>query len=193
MDVKKIKEAKTDVDIHPLIAKRWSPLAFADKMISDNQMKELFEAARWAASAYNEQPWHYAYAFRGTEGFDTLWNCLAEGNQPWTRHASVLVAAMIKTNFSSNGKPNPWAKHDLGLANAQLLMQAGSNDIYGHMMAGFDAAALSASLSIEATMQPVCMMALGFLGDPEQLGEGYKKRETSPRSRFSIDDFTTII
>ena len=188
-----VKTPVTDYDVHPLITNRWSPRAFADKAIDDEQLLELFEAARWAPSAFNEQPWKYVYAHKGSQGFDQLWDCLTVGNQPWTRHASVLVVAMIHTNYQKNGIPNAWAQHDLGLANAQLFLQATYRNIYGHMMAGFDQSKLTELLSLDSTTQPICMMALGYLGDPEHLEEPYKAREMSRRTRKPVNEFVTLL
>ena len=190
MDSIRIKTPIVQTDIHPLIQKRWSPLAFADKPISEGQMEELFEAAAWAPSAFNEQPWEYVYAHRGTEGFEKLWSCLAQGNQPWTKSASVLLVALYKNTFSRNGKPNPWGSHDLGMASAQLLLQAVHRDIYGHLMAGFDKAKLSALLNLEENVSPVCMGALGYLGHAESLDGAFKTRELSARSRQPVSVFT---
>lgn len=188
-----IKAAKTQAAVHPLIKKRWSPLSFSDQAIPDEKMQELFEAARWAASAYNEQPWEYVYAHKGTPGFDDLWNCLMGGNQPWTKKAAVLVVAIARNTFSMNGKPNNWAMHDLGMANAQLLLQAAENDIYGHLMAGFEPDKVNDLLQLSENQQPVCMGALGYLGDPEELEEAYKSRELAPRSRKEVSEFITAL
>ena len=184
-----IKEAKVNTDVHPLIQKRWSPLAFTDKAISDNQLEELFEAASWAASAYNEQPWEYIYAHRGTKGFAKLWKCLAEGNQPWTKSASAIFVALKRDTFSKNGKPNSWAAHDLGMANAHLMLQAVHRDIYGHFMAGFDVSSVRMTFDIGESVTPICMGVLGYLGDADDLGEAYKVRELSPRSRKPVLSF----
>ena len=184
-----IKKPTIHTDIHPLIQKRWSALSFADKAIGEAQMEELFEAASWAASAYNEQPWQYIYAHRGTEGFENLWLCLNEGNQPWTKAASVLFVAIHKNTFSNNGKHNDWASHDLGMANAQLLLQAVHRDIYGHLMAGFDKDTLRQVLNLDEDCTPVCMGALGYLGDENALAGSYKTREQSPRSRNPVSKF----
>lgn len=189
MESIKIKKPVVQTDIHPLIQKRWSPLSFAEKSIDEAQMEELFEAASWAASAYNEQPWHYTYAHRGTDGFDQLWSCLSEGNQPWTKSASVLFAAIHKNTFSNNGKTNDLASHDLGMANAQLLLQAVHRDIYGHLMAGFDKNKLRQVLNLDEDFTPVCMGALGYLGDGNALIGTYKTREQSPRSRKPVSTF----
>lgn len=182
MESLKIKISQANADIHPLIQKRWSPLAFAVKAITDEQLEELFEAASWAASAYNEQPWKYIYAHKGTEGFEKLWSCLAEGNQPWTKSASVLFAAIHRNTFKKNGKVNSWAAHDLGMANAQLLLQAVHRDIYGHLMAGFDKERLHQILNLPEDSSSVCMGTLGYLGDVDSLTDNYKIREQSPRS-----------
>lgn len=179
--------------IHPLIQKRWSPRAFSEKAISDDTLGQLFEAARWAASAFNEQPWQYVYAKRGTAGFDQLLDCLVFGNQVWAKSAAVLMAAMVKRNLSQTGQPNHWATHDLGLANAQLLLQAADLDIYGHMMAGFDKDKLVTKLELDNSIQPVCMMALGYLGEAGQLEEPYLSRELAPRKRKSITSFTKVL
>lgn len=182
----KIKKPTVQTDVHPIIQKRWSPLSFADRLIEESQMEELFEAASWAASAYNEQPWRYVYAHRGTAGFEQLWSCLAEGNQPWTKSASVLFVAIHKNTFSNNGKPNAWASHDLGMANAQLLLQAVHRDIYGHLMAGFDREKIAQLLNLEEDSSPLCMGALGYLGSEDVLTGSYKNREQSPRSRKPV-------
>ena len=187
------KTPKTEAEIHPLIAKRWSPRSFSNKPITKEQMNELFEAARWAASANNEQPWEYAYAFKDTDGFEKLWNCLMPGNQPWTKQASVLVVALKRNTFAKNGNPNPWAEHDLGLANAQLFIQATHRDIYGHMMAGFDKEKTKQTLALNEDVEPVCIFALGYLGEAESLEEPYLSRELAPRNRNSVEQFTKVI
>ena len=185
-----IKAPEVAYNIHPLIQKRWSPRSFSDQEIAPEQLNELFEAARWAASANNEQPWQYVYAFRGTPAFEQLWNCLKPGNQPWTKDAAVLIVSIERKTFAKNGNANPWSTHDVGMANAQLMLQAADRDIYGHMMAGFDAAQTAALLQLSEEQKPVCMIALGYLGEAEALEEPYKTRELAPRSRHSITEFT---
>ena len=188
-----IKEAQAHYDLHPLIAKRWSPRSFTDQVITEDQMHELFEAASWAPSAFNEQPWVYSYALRGTAGFNTLWNCLKAGNQFWAQSAACLFVAYYRKTIRRNGKINSWGEHDLGLANAQLLLQALHRNIYGHLMAGFDKPRLIETLNIDENLEPVCMGALGYLGNADQLPEPLFTRETAPRSRKSLDEFVTRI
>lgn len=185
-----VKTPETEHEVHSLITKRWSPRSFSDRKIEAEQLNQLFEAARWAASANNEQPWQYVYAHRGTAGFDQLWEALMPGNQPWTKQAAVLVVAIQRNTFAKTGKANPWATHDLGLANAQLMLQAAHQEIYGHMMAGFDAAKIKGALQLEEDQKPVCLIALGYLGEAEALEEPYLSRELSPRNRLSINEFT---
>ncbi|MEM9544860.1 MAG: nitroreductase family protein [Bacteroidota bacterium] len=184
-----IKIPKTQVALHPLIAKRWSPLAFSERRIEKDTMDELFTAASWAASAYNEQPWRYYYAQRGSQSFDDLWSCLAKGNQPWTRDAAILLVACTTISFSANDKINSNASHDLGMANAQLLLQAVHRDIYGHLMAGFDKEKVTQYLNLDANTNVVCVGALGYMGTPEQLEGNYRTRELKARSRNSLDQF----
>lgn len=181
------KATQTKLEIHPLIEKRWSPRAFADKPISEEQVQELLEAARWSASSMNEQPWRYVYAFKNTPGFEKLWECLMPGNQPWAKNAAVLMAAMYKKTFSRNGRINTSAQHDLGMANAQMILQAAHRDIYAHMMGGFDKEQTKHLLELDQDIEPVCIIALGYLGDPEQLQEPYQTRELASRARLPIN------
>ena len=183
------KQPETAHDIHHLIAKRWSARAFSDRPISEEVVKSLFEAARWAPSAFNEQPWQYVYAHHGTEGFKKLLSCLSSGNQVWADSAAVLFVSLQRKYFNNNGKENPWACHDLGLANAQLLLQAVHYDIYGHLMAGFDKSMIKSALDLNLKSEPLCMGALGYLAKAEELPEPYKSRELSERNRQPQEDF----
>lgn len=183
------KTAPSTFPINDLIAKRWSPRSFSEKNISTAAIESIFEAARWAPSAGNEQPWEYIYAQKGTPGFDLLWHCLAIGNQPWTKNANVLVAAIARTTFAKLGKHNHFAEHDLGMANAQLFLQAASMDIYCHPMGGFDKIKLKETLQLSETQEPVCMIAMGYMASPEQLEEPFRSRETAERTRKPIKEF----
>ncbi|MEQ8706773.1 MAG: nitroreductase family protein [Phaeodactylibacter sp.] len=185
------KTAQTESAVHPLIKKRWSPRAFAERPINDQDLAALFEAASWAASSYNEQPWQYLYAHRADEaGFNRLLSCILEGNRAWAQGASVLVLSLAQANLARTGKPNRHYFHDTGAANTNFLLQAADMDIYGHMMGGFDFQKTVAEFDLEEGLEPVCFMALGYLGDPEQLEEPLRSREQAPRSRKSVDTFT---
>src|SRR3954451_1297373 len=118
------KQATPDHPIHELLARRWSPYAFADRPVPEDDLRSLFEAARWAASSYNEQPWRYVVATKADpEQFARLLSCLVEGNQAWAEAAPVLALGCTSLNFALNGKPNAAAAHDLGIASASLTLE----------------------------------------------------------------------
>lgn len=188
-----IKAPSLDFDIHPLLQKRWSPLSFSEESISKEQIQELFEAARWAASANNEQPWRYLYALRGTAGFDRVWEGLLPGNQVWANSAAALVVSLYRKNFQRNNQSNPWAMHDVGMANAQLVLQATHRDIYTHMMAGFDRDKLTQTLGLDEETEIMAVLALGYLGEDTNLPDKYRARERSKRQRLSIHEFTQAL
>ncbi len=159
-------EAPVDHSILEIIRKRWSPRSFSDKNISQDDLNKIFEAARWSASAGNIQPWNYVYAFKGTEGFKKLFDCLDDGNRKWNKNAAVLIASIAKKT-TAKGEPNDWAQHDTGMADAHLLLQATSMDIYAHPMAGFYKEKVIEKLQLDAEYEPICMIALGYLDVPE--------------------------
>ena len=131
------KRAKPDHPIHELLASRWSPYGFADRPVSDDDLRSLFEAARWAPSSYNEQPWRYIVATKANpEEFERLLSCLVEGNQAWAKAAPVLALGCTSLNFVRNGKPNAAAVHDLGLASASLVLEATARGLFVHQMIG---------------------------------------------------------
>ncbi len=179
-----IKIAKTKHDVIDVIKNRWSARSFSDKTISENDLHTLFEAASWAFSANNAQPWEYIYAHReDTEAFHKLHSCLMGGNQPWTKNAAVLMAVLAHKKLD-NGHENKAAKHDVGSANATLMLQATSMNIYGHVMGGFDANKAIDVLNVNTEVhEPVVFIALGYLDEAEKLEEPFKTRELTPRTR----------
>jgi len=183
------KAAVTVNPVNQLIRERWSARSFSEKQISQEDLNTLFEAASWAASAGNEQPWEYIYAQQGTPGFDLLWDCLLPGNQPWTKNANVLVVAIARQNFAGNGKANIAALHDTGMANAHLFLQATELGLVAHPMGGFDRDKLTQALQLKVTEAIACVIALGYLGSPDQLEEPFKSRELTPRVRKPITEF----
>ena len=191
MNTKAIKEVATET-LHELIRKRWSPRAFSAQPIEAAQMDTILQAASWAPSALNEQPWHYIVALRqNTEGFQRLLNCLNPANALWAKHAGALVLCYVRTTHERDGKENSSAQHDAGLANANLLIQALSMDIYGHIMAGFDKEKAAAAFNLPSTYVPAYMIALGHLGNADELAEPFKTREQTPRSRKALHEFVT--
>lgn len=187
METNKLSETK--IEMHPLFKDRWSPRAFSSREIPDVLINEIFTAASWAASAMNEQPWHYIYAENGTPGFEKMWSCLLANNQIWTKSAPIIFAAYYHPNYRLNGKPNRAAIHDLGMANAHLLLQATAKGIYGHLMGGFDREQLAKKLETGSDLVPAVMGVLGYPGDPNQLEEPFRSREKVPRIRRGLNEF----
>jgi nitroreductase len=185
-----IKKANTKYPIHELISNRWSARAFSEKSVSDETLFSLFEAARWAASANNEQPWRYIYAKReDTEAFNKIIECLMPGNRPWAKKAAVLMLCIVKTTFGAENKINTAAFHDAGLANANMMLQAVAHNMFGHMMGGFDKVKTKEIFSIPEGYETVLVIALGYLDKPETLEEPFKTREVTPRTRKELHEF----
>jgi len=190
------KPANTKNTLHPLIMKRWSPRAFnSNKGIPEATFEIILEAASWAASSMNEQPWRYYYAFRKNEAsFEDLLDCLMEGNQLWAQKAAILMAVSMKKNFKRNGKTNPTAQHDVGLANAQLVLEALHHDIYAHLMGGFHKDKATELLGLPDDEEVVCFIALGYKADPSELpSDDLRERERAERSRYKIDQISKRI
>lgn len=189
LNIHDLKEAKTVHDIHPLIKKRWSARAFSADPISDEHLAALFEAASWAPSSMNQQPWKYFYAHRADNSFNSFFECLMPGNKLWADKASVLVLSLAEKNFSQNPNVNRHAWHDVGAANTLLLLQAAQMEIYGHQLGGFDKEKTIETFKLPEHLEPICFIALGYYGDMNDLQEPFKSRETSIRQRNSIADF----
>lgn len=184
------KPADNTYPIHELIAQRWSPRAFADRPVEIEKLYSLFEAARWAPSSFNEQPWGFLVATRQhAERHEAMVECLSEGNQVWAADAPVLLLSLAKLAFDKNDKPNRHAYHDTGMAVANLVLQATDLGLCVHQMAGFDQAKARTRFSVPEGWDPVAMIALGYMGDPEQLPEDLKQREYRKRSRNGFDQF----
>lgn len=176
-----------DYPVHELIQKRWSPRAFSAQPVEENQIMALFEAARWAASGGNEQPWRFIYATQEqAERFGKLFECLGEGNQGWAKAVPVLILTLVKTHSAHSGRPNKYAWHDLGLAVGNLTTQASALDLYVHQMGGFSGDKARELFDLPADIEPVSMIAVGYLGDPDQLPDALKEREVAPRQRKAL-------
>ena len=183
------KTAQTSRPIHPLLSQRWSPRAFADRPVEAAELVALLEAARWAPSSYNEQPWHFIVAPQAeTESFDRLLGCLSRGNASWAGKAPVLMLAVAQL-VDEDGDPNRHAFYDVGQAVAQMALQALDLGLYMHQMAGFDVEKAQQVFAIPEDFEPAAAMALGYLGDPADLPERYRDGEARPRSRKALAEF----
>jgi len=188
-----IKSANTTYPVLDLLKNRWSARSFSDKEITTDQLHTMIEAASWMFSAMNEQPWRFIVANKGTEIFDKVLETLASGNAVWAKNAGAFIVSIVKTTFDKDGNPdNAWAKHDLGAANAGLILQALSMDIYAHPMAGFDTVKLGETFSLSADLKPFVVIALGYLDSADKLDDPFKERELTPRSRKSLEELILL-
>lgn len=184
------KPAANDYPIHELLRQRWSPRAFADKPVPAEILKSLFEAARWAASSFNDQPWTYIVATReDAENFAELLSVLMEGNTAWAKGAPVLALAVARLNFQHNGTPNRVALYDVGAASASLTFEATSRRLAVHQMAGFYVDKAKEVFRIPPGWEPIAALAIGYPGDPDGLPEKLRRAETAPRSRKPLAEF----
>jgi nitroreductase len=185
-----VTPAVTDHPVHELIAARWSPYAFADRPVSRADLLSLFEAARWAPSSYNEQPWSYLVATRDdpTE-YERLLSCLVEGNQAWARRAPVLALGCTSLSFVRNGQPNAAALHDLGLASANLLIEATARGLSVHQMIGILPDRARVLYQVPEAVRPLTGLAIGYAGDPEALPENLRPRDLARRPRKPVNAF----
>ncbi len=185
-----IKIAKTNNPVIDLIKDRWSARSFSPKDISQHELETILEAGSWAFSSSNSQPWNFIYTHRKDASFQKLVDCLMGGNQPWAKNASVLIAVLANKK-NDNGTENKIAKHDVGAANATLMLQALSMGIYGHVMGGFHADKTIETLSIDAEKhEPIVFIALGYLDSADKLEEPFKARELTARSRKSLSEIS---
>ena len=177
-------------DILNNLKDRWSPRAFADTMPSRDSLACLFEAARWAPSCYNDQPWYFVVATRDDHAkYDAMLGCLVEFNQSWASTAPVLMVSVARDRFERNEEPNRHAWFDVGLATGNLLAQAQHLGMLVHQMAGFDADQARSTLAIPEHYSPVAAAAIGYLGAPERLPEGMDEKDPATRERKSLDEF----
>lgn len=188
--MKEEKPAETQSPIHDLIKRRWSPRAFSAQAVEPLKLRSLLEAARWAASCFNEQPWNFIVATKESElEFERLLGCLVESNARWARHAPVLMLSVARLNFERNAKPNRHAFHDVGQAAASLTLQATALGLVVHQMAGFDVAKARERFNIPEGYEPVAAIAVGYQGDLESLPEDLREKESAPRTRRPLESF----
>jgi nitroreductase len=184
------KPAPTDYLVHEAIRERWSPRAFSQKLIPAEVLKSLFEAARWAPSSNNEQPWAFLVATRDdTESHSKMLRTLVEGNQAWAKHAPVLALAISELAFARNGHSNRNAFYDTGGAVAYLTIEATLRGLFVHQMAGFDPHKAIESFSIPTGWEPIAAFVIGYPGDPQSLPDVIRERELAPRSRKPLAEF----
>jgi nitroreductase len=183
------KPAETRFLIHEILRRRWSPRAFSDRPIEPEVLRSLFEAARWAPSSGNSQPWHYLIARKQEpEEFDRMLHCLTEGNIAWCKDVPVLMLSVANLRWE-NGEPNRHAFHDVGQAAAQLTVEAVSRGLFVHQMGGILVDKIRETYAIPEGFEAVAGFALGYPGDPDRLTEKLRTRELAPRTRKPLESF----
>ena len=184
------KPADTHFPIHDLLSRRWSPRAFAERPVEPEKIQRVLEAARWASSCFNEQPWVFIIATADQPAeHSKLLSCLVEGNQVWAKQAPLLMITVAKQHFDHNGQPNRHAFHDVGLAVGNLIVQATAMDLVVHQMAGILPEVIRECFSLPSGYEPVTGIAIGYPGDLNILPEEIRERERAPRSRKALQDF----
>jgi nitroreductase len=184
------KKAQTDYPIQEFLSERWSPYAFQDRPVSEADLCSLFEAARWSASSYNEQPWNYLVATKeNPDQFQQLLSCLVEGNQLWAKDAPVLVLGIASLKFALNNAENRAAIHDLGAASSNLAVEATARGIHVHQMIGILPDKAKDIFDIPEGFEAWTALAIGYRGDPMMLPESLRQRDLTPRQRKPLDQF----
>jgi nitroreductase len=177
--------------IHPLV-ERWSPRAYDPAAeISIDALRTILEAARWAPSANNTQPWRFIVARRGTDAFTSVHDALKGFNQAWADSAAVLIVNIAET-ADDEGTPRPWGRYDLGQAVAHLTVQAQHDGLHTHQMGGFDPEKIAASFGLADNLEVVSITAIGVLGDVDALPDPLREREVAPRLRKPLDELVLV-
>ena len=188
------KLANTEVPINNVIAERWSPRAFdSSHVITEDSIKSLFEAARWAPSCYGDQPWQYVlFKKEDATGWASVLNCLSIGNQNWAMDASILIVVCANKNFNHNGEPNRWSQYDTGAASENICLQAASIGLAAHQMGGFDQEKIRNLSNIPSEFDILACMVVGKHLDESKLSQVQKEKETQVRSRKPLKDIYFI-
>ncbi|MFA5418061.1 MAG: nitroreductase family protein [Bacteroidales bacterium] len=180
--------APTQFPINPYAIERWSPRAFSSKPVEKKKLQSLFEAARWSASAFNEQPWRFIVGIKGDAAYDKIVESLIDWNQQWAGHAPVLIMNLAKKTFSHNGKPNATFQYDLGQSVANIAVEAVYQGLHSHQMSGFDPEKARLLFHIPDDYQPTSVMAVGYYGHLANLPADMAESETRSRSRKNLND-----
>lgn len=173
------KPAANTHPILPQIRQRWSPFAFADRAVEKEKLRTLFEAARWAPSSFNEQPWRFITGTKDgdPETYQKLLDILTPSNQTWAGTAPVLILGIYRQQFSHNEAPNAAALYDLGQAVAYLTVQAAEEGLHVHQMGGYDRERSRSVFAVPDIFGFGAVIALGYIGDPEERLTNERQRE----------------
>jgi nitroreductase len=178
------RPAPTDHHIHGLISSRWSPRALdPDRPVEREKLESILEAARWAPSCFNDQPWNFlVFTAENPDALEKARECLSEGNA-WARKAPVLIFSVTRKNFTYNGKPNRFAEHDQGMASVLAALEAVNRGLGFHQMAGFSRKKLAEHFPIPEDHEVMAAVAVGYPGKIADLPPDKRESETAPRER----------
>ena len=186
------RNADTEAPLITPLVERWSPRAYDPTAEVDPALiRTILEAARWAPSANNVQPWRFIVARRGTDAFATVHDAMLGFNQVWADSAAVLIVNIAEI-VDPEGKARPWARYDLGQAVAHLTVQAQHEGLHTHQMGGFDAARLAEAFGLRGGLEVVSITAIGVLGDVDTLPDPLREREVAPRLRKSLEELVLV-
>lgn len=185
--IKGSEKRKARYPIDKLFLDRWSPRAMSGESIAEEELLLLFEAARWAPSSYNNQPWRMLYARRDTEHWSLFFDLLVEFNKTWAKNAAALIVFISKTTFDHNGEPAVTHSFDTGAAWENLALQASLKNLVVHGMQGFDYEKAKTALKIPDDFRVEAMVVIGKPGKKEDLPQGLQERET-PNDRRSLSE-----
>lgn len=183
--------APVEFPIHELLERRHSPYAFDPRQpVSEDDLRSLFEAARWTMSSYNAQPWRYIVAARerDQDTWDKLFSVLVEGNQPWAKNAPVLALGVLRKTFEYNDKPNKAAAHDLGAASAMLTVEATVRGLVVHQMIGIEPDKACEVFDLGEEYEPLTALAIGYEGSATDIPDAYAERDRGERQRKPLAD-----
>lgn len=180
--------AETSVPINPILANRFSPRSLVDKkLLAREDLLAILEAARWAPSAHNAQPWRFYVGQNGDEIFSQILDSLGDFNKEWAKRASALVL-VLGTNTREDGNPHPSFQYDCGLAVAQMVIEAHDRGLFAHQMTGFDFPKAATNVGAPAILTPVVVVAIGYQADAAQLNDAMRQRENGPRTRKGLSE-----
>jgi nitroreductase len=190
LEVHSLKQAPAVEGVLPVVLSRWSPRAFDAREVSSADLTTVFEAARWSASSYNAQPWHFLVGRRNSLTYKKIFGTLVEFNQSWATAAPVLILGVANSKFTHNGSPNYYALYDLGQAAAALALQAAALGLSTHSMAGFDQDAARKAFEISEDYVLGAVTALGYQGELSTLAnDQLREVEVTPRTRKTLSEF----
>ena len=187
-DLQMKRTGRSDLKIDRIINDRYSPRAFSDRDVTDAELELVLEAARWASSSHNEQPWRFLVTRKDQEGHAELLNSLWSMNRVWADKAPILILNMVQRNLVYNNEENYFARHDLGGALAQLTAQATSIGMGLHQIAGFHADEARKAFQIPETIDVVSVLVVGFAGSADTLEEPYRQRELKRSLRKPLSE-----